>query len=100
MRVKALLLLSLATGVIAQAARAEPNGSATLAAPIKIARSVVAGGAVWRCADSNCTLASKGAVEAQRACRELSKAVGPIERFELAGKVYLPDRVAKCNGRK
>lgn len=69
---------------------------AELAAPVGQER-LVAGGMVWRCAQTRCTAALNG-TRPLRACRELQREAGQVLRFEAAGTALAEEDLARCNG--
>lgn len=88
------LMLSLAPAA-GSAQGAEGRFVAQLASPSAEAR-VVAGGVVWRCADSQCSAAING-TRPLRMCRELGRELGAVVRFEADGAVLSADDLARCN---
>lgn len=73
-----------------------PHFRAQLATPAAQTRAV-AGGVVWRCAETSCTAPRTG-TRPLRMCRELRQEVGQIVSFEVAGVALASDDLARCNG--
>jgi hypothetical protein len=99
-RLSATAALFLALGLaVAPGAAAQGDGPhfrAQLAAPSAEARAV-AGGVVWRCAETSCTAPRTGG-RPLRMCRELKDAVGQqIVSFEVAGAALSTEDLARCN---
>lgn len=68
---------------------------AQLAAPAG-QENTVAGGVVWRCAETSCTAPRTGG-RPLRMCRELKRELGPIVSFEVAGVALASDELERCN---
>jgi hypothetical protein len=97
----ALPVLALAAGMAAIPAAVSAQGPARqfiaeLAAPSAEAR-LVAGGLIWRCAESRCTAALNG-TRPLRVCRELQREAGQVLRFEAGGTPLAEEDLARCNG--
>jgi hypothetical protein len=73
-----------------------PHFRAQLAAQAAEARTM-AGGVIWRCADTTCTAPRTGA-RPLRMCRDLQREVGQIVSFEVAGAALSAEDLARCNG--
>ncbi len=69
---------------------------AALAAPAA-KTNTVAGGLVWKCAETNCA-ASKGTSRPAIVCARLAKEVGTLASFTAGGKALEAAELAKCNG--
>lgn len=69
---------------------------AELAAP-SAKGSAIAGGLVWKCAETNCA-ASKGTSRPAIVCARLAKEVGQVASFSAGGKALEAADLAKCNG--
>ena len=59
--------------------------------------SAVAGGLVWKCAETNCA-APKGTSRPAIVCARLVKEVGPVSSFIADGKALEGEALARCNG--
>lgn len=70
---------------------------AELAAPATD-RQALAGGLVWKCADTACA-APKGTSRPAIVCARLAKRVGPVVSFTAGGKALEADDLARCNGK-
>jgi hypothetical protein len=57
----------------------------------------IAGGVVWRCADTTCTAPRSGG-RPLRMCRDLRREMGQIISFEVAGVALAAEDLARCNG--
>jgi hypothetical protein len=89
--------LGLALAPLGVAAQGEgPHFRAQMAAAAPQARNV-AGGVVWRCAETSCTAPRTG-TRPLRMCRELRNELGQIVSFEVAGVALTAEDLARCNG--
>ena len=70
---------------------------AQLSAPAAEA-STIAGGIVWKCADTSCA-APKGTSRPAIVCARLAKEVGPVSAFTAGGKALEAEDLARCNGK-
>jgi hypothetical protein len=68
---------------------------AELAAPAA-KTSAVAGGLVWKCADTACA-AAKGTSRPAIVCARLVREVGPVSAFIAGGKALEAEELARCN---
>lgn len=89
------MALGLAVAPGASAQGEGPHFRAQLAVPAPEARAV-AGGVVWRCAETSCTAPRTGG-RPLRMCRELKQSVGQIVSFEVAGEALSAEDLARCN---
>ncbi len=88
--------LGLALAPLGVAAQGEgAHFRAELAAPAAQARPI-AGGVVWRCAETSCTAPRTG-TRPLRMCRELHQELGQIVSFEVAGAALTAEDLARCN---
>ena len=93
----AALGLGFSISPMAASARGEnAHVRAQLASPAAEARTM-AGGVIWRCADTTCTAPRTGA-RPLRLCRDLQREVGQIVSFEVAGTALPAEDLARCNG--
>ena len=90
----AALIAGLSFGASAMAATPI---TATLAAPVEKASTVVAAGAAWRCAETTCQLASDTTVETYSACRAIARQVGAVTAIGSENRMLSDERLAKCN---
>lgn len=60
--------------------------------------SAVAGGLVWKCAQTNCA-APKGTSRPAVVCARLAKEVGAVNTFTAGGKALEAEDLARCNGK-
>lgn len=60
--------------------------------------SAVAGGMVWKCAETSCTSA-KGTSRPAIVCARLVKQVGQVSAFSAGGKALAAEELARCNGK-
>lgn len=89
--------LGLALTPLGVAAQGEgPHFRAQMATPAPQARNV-AGGVVWRCAETSCT-AQRTGTRPLRMCRELRNELGQVVSFEVAGVALSSEDLARCNG--
>lgn len=58
----------------------------------------VAGGLVWKCAETNCA-APKGTSRPAIVCARLAKEVGTVSTFTAGGKALEAEDLARCNGK-
>ena len=56
----------------------------------------LAGGLVWKCADTACA-APKGTSRPAIVCARLAKEVGPVSTFTAGGKALEAEDIARCN---
>lgn len=95
--VAAMMSLGLSLTPLAVTAQGEgPHFRAQLATQATEARTM-AGGVIWRCADTTCTAPRTGA-RPLRMCRDLQREVGQIVSFEVAGAALPAEDLARCNG--
>jgi hypothetical protein len=92
-----VLCLGMALAPLGASAQGEgPHFRAQLAAPAPQARAI-AGGVVWRCAETSCTAPRTG-TRPLRLCRELRQELGQIVSFQVAGVALTSEDLARCNG--
>lgn len=83
---------------LAPAAQAREPVVAKLRGSVAERTKVVAGGAVFQCVGAACvTAAPNDRTMAVSACKELVKAVGPVESFGDKLKQLEADKLAACN---
>ena len=70
---------------------------AQLTAPAS-ATNAVAGGLVWKCAETNCA-APKGTSRPAIVCARLAKQVGEVANFTAGGKALEAEDLARCNAK-
>ena len=70
---------------------------AQLSAPASSANAV-AGGIVWKCAETNCA-APKGTSRPAIVCARLAKQVGEVATFTAGGKALEAEELARCNAK-
>ena len=58
----------------------------------------LAGGLVWKCADTACA-APKGTSRPAIVCARLAKEVGNVSNFTAGGKALAAEDLARCNGK-
>ena len=58
----------------------------------------LAGGLVWKCADTACA-APKGTSRPAIVCARLTKEVGKVSSFTAGGKALEAEDLARCNGK-
>jgi hypothetical protein len=74
-----------------------PYYHAQLSAPAAKA-SAIAGGLVWKCAETNCA-AAKGTSRPAIVCARLVKEFGQVATFTANGKALETEDLARCNGK-
>ena len=91
--------LSIGTAVSPSAAQAAEGAyyRAQLSAPAA-STNAVAGGLVWKCAETNCA-APKGTSRPAIVCARLAKEVGEVATFTAGGTSLEADDLARCNGK-
>src|SRR5690348_1937856 len=91
--------LSIVTAVSPSAAQAAEGAyyRAQLSAPAA-STNAVAGGLVWKCAETNCA-APKGTSRPAIVCARLAKEVGEVATFTAGGKALEAEDLARCNGK-
>ncbi len=60
--------------------------------------SAIAGGLVWKCAETNCA-AGKGTSRPAVVCARLAKQVGQVNAFTAGGKALAAEELARCNAK-
>jgi hypothetical protein len=91
------LPLGLALAPLAASAQDQgPHFRAQLASPA-VQERTIAGGVVWRCADTTCTAPHSG-TRPLRMCRDLQREMGQIVSFEVGGIALPAEDLARCNG--
>ena len=70
---------------------------AELTAPASTSQAL-AGGLVWKCADTACA-APKGTSRPAIVCARLAKEVGQVSTFTAGGKALEAEDLARCNGK-
>jgi hypothetical protein len=94
----AVLAASMGLALAPLGAAAQGEGAhfrAQLEAPAA-QENTVAGGVVWRCAETSCTAPRTGG-RPLRMCRELKRELGQIVSFEVAGVALASDELERCN---
>jgi len=71
---------------------------AELTAPATNTGHTLAGGLVWKCAETACA-AGKGTSRPTIVCARLAKQVGPVANFTAGGKVLEAEDLARCNAK-
>jgi hypothetical protein len=71
---------------------------AELTAPAATPGHTLAGGLVWKCAETACA-APKGTSRPAIVCARLAKEVGPVTNFTAGGKALEAEDLARCNGK-
>ena len=87
------------TLAFAAASQAASPVTATLAAPVAKEVRLVAGGAVWRCVDTTCTVASATYPELFPSCKIIARQVGAVTALGSAARSLDADRLARCNAK-
>jgi hypothetical protein len=73
--------------------------TAKLVTPVSTPTKVIAGGAIFNCADTTCVAASPTSrTITSAACKELSKEVGAVSTFGDVRKQLDSDKLDRCNG--
>jgi len=96
----ALTALSLGTAISPAPAQAAEGAyyRAELTAPATTTGQTVAGGLVWKCADTACA-APRGTSRPAIVCARLAKEVGAVSTFTAGGKALEAEDLARCNAR-
>jgi len=72
-----------------------------LAQPPAAKKEILAGGNLWHCAGSTCTLVSEPIQPYSiRACQELQRQAGELSAYGTKDKPFDADRLAKCNSKR
>lgn len=94
----ALAALVLTSAMAAPAFAESRTYEARLVAPVAAPTSFIAGGAVWRCADTTCRASRDSGGMTMAGCRRVVREVGAVASFGSDAAPYSAERLAACNG--
>lgn len=96
--IKTLALAAALSLASASAAFADATVVAALQTPMTKPAKIVAGGAVWTCADNACTAANgETRILSVSACHDLGLEVGPMASYGAQGRAFADRELARCN---
>jgi hypothetical protein len=99
MKVRLSALTAIAVMALASSASAGTLVTAKLAKPISSPQKPIANGAIFTCAADTCISNSPPSQTlADRACRQLAKAVGPVSSYGTDDKQFDSAKLGACNG--
>ena len=92
--------LILASLMVASAASAADQYTATLAAPVKDKVDIIAESNLFRCEGTTCTLVSKPLDAASvSTCRRLARQVGEVKAYGTPSAQFDADKLSRCNAK-